>query len=406
MPERHIVDLQPHGQVVRPVAGDQHRPAAQRREVDVVEPGGVEAVGVAGVDGQQGRRLARPCRTPPASWPGSWPAAAGCCGRPGRPGRTGRRPRLTAASRGTASSGRTPNSAATASAVAALPRLTWPGSCSLTRCQSPRGVDHAVVLDGHCGLRAAQRAAGAPPVAVGPLDRRAALRADPGVVVPALAGAEPGDVRGVDRGPDHHRVVGVGDHVHVGVGGQGGAPQLRHHRHLLGPVELVAGEVEQRDHPRRGLVDHPGQVVLVDLEHRERRGAGLGQRRGVPGRHVGAERVGGDRAEHAERGGGEPGRGGLAVGAGDQRDRAAGGEVRQQVRVDLETDPAADHRAVAASGGPGERGRGPRHGGRDLGPQGHLPVRHGGEVTGNGHYVEWPEARWPARAGSRPRPNG
>ena len=40
--------------------------------------------------------------------------------------------------------------------------------------------------------------------------------------------------------------------------------------------------------------------------------------------------------------------------------RAAGGEVGQQVRVDQQTDPAADHRAVAAAGGPGQRGGGPR----------------------------------------------
>ena len=146
--------------------------------------------------------------------------------------------------------------------------------------------------------------------------------------MPALAGAEPGDVRRDAaagrrrRGrPDHHRVVGVGDHVHVRVPAERGAPQLRHHRDLLGPVELVAGEVEQRDHVRLGGLEHLGEVVLVDLQHGERRAAGLGQRGGVPGRHVGAEGVGGDLAEHAERGGGEPGGGGLAVGAGDQRDR-------------------------------------------------------------------------------------
>ena len=83
--------------------------------------------------------------------------------------------------------------------------------------------------------------------------------------MPALAGAEPGDVRRACRAarlgrrggrPDHHRVVGVGHHPHVRVPDQRGPPQLRHHGDLLGPVELVAGEVEQRDHVRLGGLQH------------------------------------------------------------------------------------------------------------------------------------------------------
>ena len=107
--------------------------------------------------------------------------------------------------------------------------------------------------------------------------------------------------------PHHHRVVGVGHHPYVRVPDQGGAPELRHHGDLLGPVELVAGEVEQRDHVRLGRLQHLGEVVLVDLQHRVRGAAGLGQRRGVAGGHVGAEGVGGDPAEHADRGGGRAG---------------------------------------------------------------------------------------------------
>src|SRR5690349_22076697 len=56
VPEGHIVHFQPYCQVVGAVAGDQHLAPAQRGEVDVVEPRRVEAVGVAGVDGEQGGR--------------------------------------------------------------------------------------------------------------------------------------------------------------------------------------------------------------------------------------------------------------------------------------------------------------------------------------------------------------
>src|SRR3712207_8661330 len=41
--------------------------------------------------------------------------------------------------------------------------------------------------------------------ALAPLDRGAALGAHPGVVVPALPSAEPGDVRAAGGRPDHHR---------------------------------------------------------------------------------------------------------------------------------------------------------------------------------------------------------
>src|SRR2546423_2090576 len=48
--ERHLVDVEPDRQVVRAVAGDQHRAAEQWGEVDIEEPGGVEAVRVPRVD--------------------------------------------------------------------------------------------------------------------------------------------------------------------------------------------------------------------------------------------------------------------------------------------------------------------------------------------------------------------
>ena len=141
--------------------------------------------------------------------------------------------------------------------------------------------------------------------------------------MPALAGAEPGDLRrrrsrprppsGRRRWPPRARP------------GARPAPCATAAPSSRPPWPGRAGRGERLSSATTrgvGLLEHLGQVVLVDLQHRERRGAGLGQRRGVPGRHVGAERVGGDLAEHAERGGGEPGGGGLAVGAGDQGDRA------------------------------------------------------------------------------------
>ena len=230
------------------------------------------------------------------------------------------------------------------------------------------GVEHALVLDVHCG---SGRRSGQP-VHHHCSPERWMVEPHSGQTQesscqrwPALNQVTCGGLMppcGVGRrggGPDHHRVVGVGHHPHVGVPDQRRAPELRHHGDLLGPVELVAGEVEQRDHVRLGRLQHLGEVVLVDLQHRVRGAAGLGQRRGVPGGHVGAEGVGGDPAEHADRGGGQPGGGGLAVGAGDERDGAPGRQVRQQVRVDLQPDPTADHRAVATAGGPGERRGGP-----------------------------------------------
>jgi hypothetical protein len=52
----------------------------------------------------------------------------------------------------TASAGRTPNWAATASAVAALPMLTVPGSWSRTWCHAPVGSTTPSSSTTHCGL--------------------------------------------------------------------------------------------------------------------------------------------------------------------------------------------------------------------------------------------------------------
>ncbi len=148
--------------------------------------------------------------------------------------------------------------------------LTVPGSCRRTWCHAPVGSTTPSSSTTHCGLGRRSVQLGAPPVAVGPHDRAAALGAHPRVVLPALAGAEPGDLRRGDRRPGHHRVVGVGHDVHGRVRGERRAPQLRHHRDLLRAVELVAGEVEQRDGARR----------------RSPRGPGPGSARRPPGRRT------------------------------------------------------------------------------------------------------------------------
>ena len=79
-----------------------------------------------------------------------------------------------------------------------------------------------------------------------------------------LAGRDPHHVRAGGGGPHDQRVVRVGDHDGLGAG-QALAPVLGQHPGLGGAVELVAGEVEQRDglrrrrpgRPRRGTSRRP-----------------------------------------------------------------------------------------------------------------------------------------------------
>ena len=102
---------------------------------------------------------------------------------------------------------------------------------------------------------------------------RAALGAHPGVVVPALAGGDPGDQRRPVAPRAAQTTIGSSALATTWMSGCRAARPATagHHRDLLGPVELVAAEVEQRDHARVGGVDDLAQVVLVDLEHRVRR---------------------------------------------------------------------------------------------------------------------------------------
>ena len=101
--------------------------------------------------------------------------------------------------------------------------------------------------------------------------------------------------------------------------------------------------------------------VVVDLQHGVRGVPRLRQGGGVSGRHVGAEGVGRHRSQYADRGGGQSGGGRLAVGAGDQGDIPAGRQMGEEVRVDLQADPSADHGTVAPPGGAGQSRSRTRH---------------------------------------------
>ena len=100
---------------------------------------------------------------------------------------------------------------------------------------------------------------------------------------------------------------------------------------------------------RVGDVRH---VHLVDFERRQRGVAVGGQRGDQPGVHVGALGVGGDRPQRGQRGGGHPGGGRLAVGAGHDDGAAAGAELTQNRPVQRHRHQAADHRARPATGDP------------------------------------------------------
>ena len=146
----------------------------------------------------------------------------------------------------------------------------WPGraagggSASAEPCGSSTwSPDSAQV-----GVGTAEAALAAEPVVAGALHHTAAGRAGPGVVLPHLAGRHPHHVRRGGGGPHDQRVVGVGDHDGLGAG-QALAPLLGQHPGLGGPVELVAGEVEQRDALGVGVAGDTGEVLLVDLDDAE-----------------------------------------------------------------------------------------------------------------------------------------
>jgi hypothetical protein len=142
-----------------------------------------------------------------------------------------------------------------------------------------------------------------------------------------------------------------------------GAPLVADRVDLAEAVELVATEVAQ--HQELGVegIDDAAEHPLVDLEHRDARTVGAGERRRDPGGEVGAGRVahevgarplesGLDRARE------QPGGGGLAVGRRNECDPLVGCELLEQVGRDEVHHPAADGRALAAAGESGREARG------------------------------------------------
>lgn len=214
----------------------------------------------------------------------------------------------------------------------------------------------------------AEAALAAEPVVAGALHDAAAGRAGPGVVLPHLARGDPDHVGGGGGGPHHQRVVGVGDDHGLRTG-QALAPRLGEHPGLGGAVQLVAGEVEQRDALRVGGLGDADEVLLVDLDDPVPGVRAARERRGDAGRHVGAERVGDDRTGRLECLGDEPGGGGLAVGRRDEGHVQVPGEPVEEVGVEFQRDPAADHRTAAAPRGARCRRDRLARGHGDLGPR-------------------------------------
>jgi hypothetical protein len=213
------------------------------------------------------------------------------------------------------------------------------------------------------------------------------------VVVPDLPGTDPSHDRGGGRCPHHHRVVGIGDHhgsrAGVGVGDGVESPQHRpplvdQHPDFGDPVELVPGQVEEHHHLGMGLLDELAQIPLIHLQHHRPRRPGPDERGHMTGRHVGAGGVGGHRhrTDLGQRRHQHPGGGGLTVGSRHQRHVAVPGQDGQQIGVDGQAGPPADHRPTPAPELPGQPvdGRGHLH--RHRGAEGEPSGRDG---AGDGH---------------------
>ena len=243
-----------------------------------------------------------------------------------------------------------PNTSATARATTALDRLARPGRARPSSVIPPGRVDDPGPVQHPARRRAAEPTLAAAPAHVVPAQVRAALRAAPGVLVPALARRHPGHLGRAHGRPGDQRVVRVGHHPAPGRLPERVPPAPGHQPDLRRPVHLVPAEVEQHHHPGLGRLDHPGQVLLVHFEHRVRGLGRLAQRGGQARLHVGAERVRGDLlAERAERRGDQPGRGRLAVGPGDQDDLAVRGEQGEQARFHPQPDDPADDGPVTTA---------------------------------------------------------
>jgi hypothetical protein len=153
-------------------------------------------------------------------------------------------------------------------------------------------------------------------------EQRAAARTA-GAVAAEAARQQPHQQRARRGAGDPRRpgVAGVGDDRRAGWhGADRPAPAPGEPAHLVVAVELVAGEVQQHHRLGAQLLDGAGEHRLVDLEHRVlRRRVTAQQRARQAAPEVGAGAVADHPAAVAgQRGGQHRGRGGLAVGAGDQ----------------------------------------------------------------------------------------
>ena len=108
-------------------------------------------------------------------------------------------------------------------------------------------VEHVVAGQRPAGRRAAEAALAAEPVVARALQHTAAGRAGPGVVLPLLARRRPTPRWGRRRRPRRSAGRRRWRSMTAFDAGQALAPVLGEHPGLGGAVELVAGEVEQRD---------------------------------------------------------------------------------------------------------------------------------------------------------------
>ncbi|MPM83877.1 hypothetical protein SDC9_130946 [bioreactor metagenome] len=192
-----------------------------------------------------------------------------------------------------------------------------------------------------------------------------ALGTHGGVLLPGRGGVDPDHVLRTPGRPHHQRLLGVRDDHRPALAGldEGIAPGAGELLDLVVAVELVAGEVQQHQDLRAAEPDQVGDDALVGLQDRDVGPGRPGEGRGDAVVEVGPVGVGDDplgvpRAETGpDRRGEEVGGGGLAVGAGHRRDPPAAEQLGEGIRVDPGHHLAADRRAGAPPGQPGQHGR-------------------------------------------------
>ena len=240
------------------------------------------------------------------------------------------------------------SSPAATSAIAALARLNQPGQRELDDEPRPVGGPEGVALEPHVGIGPVQVAAvTGPGLRLSECDAPPATGTAHRVLAPGEPGTDPARPRSGGSGPDHHRVVGVGHHDGPAPPQRRRAARARRQRsatNLTSATRSNWSRERLRSTTTRGRASSSTrpEVTLVDLEHggRCRRIGDQGSH--VPGRHVGAGVVGGDRRPSARNGRRQhPRRRGLAVGPRHQQrpfgpgSGRRGGSGREPVPGDL-----------------------------------------------------------------------